>query len=246
MRGFPQPNPLVGDRPGRKKLGLWLSYVGLAVGVGGAAALVAAALVIFAPKGSWLDLPPPWPGSLVLAFLGSLVVAPLCVGVAQRVNSTCSTLVIPGRLVEAPGDVAGCLWGCLIWLVALPMSLPLAIALGAYNRQFTQAGVEYVWNYRRRVAPVRIRKHLLGLVQPGQVVWFVPRAWNRKPTLWSEQHGHGSPYCLVNGQVHAWFERAAAKAEETADRDVDRKDRVRNLHKLRKARARYTSRLRQG
>jgi hypothetical protein len=124
----------------------------------------------------------------------------------------------------------------------LPLSLPLAIVWGVYTRGFINIGVEYVDRYAIRVAPLRVPKHLLNLVQQGQVVWFVPRAWNRAATLWSEQQGHNSPYCLVNAAVYEWYEKAAARARATEGRAHDRKDRVRALRQLRKQRAQYARR----
>lgn len=239
MRGFPLPNPLVAPLARLEAAGRWLSLTALASSTVFGLLFLEFLVVVLSPRGTLPRLPPPWPSVMALALMLSFALAPVCLFAARKVNQKCSTNVIPGRLTDYPGDPAGCLWGCLVFLVTLPLSLPLAIAWGAYTRGFIDVGIAYVDRYGLKVAPVRVPKSLLNMVQPGQVVWFVPRAWNRAPTLWSEQHGHGSAWCLVNPPVHAWFERAAARAAARDHRAGNRRQRAKALGRLRKERGRY-------
>lgn len=239
MRGFPQPNPLLTPDFRREAIGRWLSLAGLSVA--GLFGISVAAIVAFiaAPRNLTAHTPREALMVAVICLMGAPIAAPILMLAARKVNQTCSTIVVPGRLTAPPGDTAGCLWRCLVLLVTLPLSLPLAIAWGAYTRGFIDVGVEYVDRYGLKVAPLRVPKSRLNMVQTGQVVWFVPRAWNRAPNLWSEYHGHGSPYCLVNAQVYEWFERASGRAAATEHRALQRMVRAKTLRRLRDKKGQY-------
>lgn len=230
MRGIPDPNPLVPIAPEIRRSArvAYIATVTCIVMLLVCIALFAVSLGAAKPlTGPW---PPPWPGNFVLS--GMAITAGLIplVWITRTTRRKAGPVVV-GRVVDPKLRMGDCAFGCLVLLLTLPISLPMAIAISLIRKQWVWAGIQYVENYRLRHRNVRIPKHLWVWIQQGHVVWVVPSSVLRAGTTWSEQYGLDSPFCLVNQNVLYWFDRAEDRAARHPERAKRRESLLRTIRR---------------
>lgn len=245
MRGFPQPNRLVRVPPTKRGLAFTLRVT---------AVLSVASIPLMAALGAWClasmgDHEPPWLRTAwKVSFIGFCIALPTSIvtlWAAKRFSALWSDHVVPVRVVvnedlmPKPTVAAGT-------YVARELVFSLAGAASALSTISQGRALEYPWveyefirDYQLRTGRAQLERGTVWDVQPGDVIWLVPRGWLRDAVAWSPTKGHAKPACKADPLVAQWFEQASARALRVAKRRKRHSRLLLSLRSARKRRAKY-------